>query len=72
MFASRRGRLSVLVIKHGKFLLSFYSILINVCTYKNWCEGISDMTALSLLGKGTVVTEKHSICSALLSGFLHN
>jgi hypothetical protein len=30
MFASRRGSLSAPVIKHGKFALSLYSILINV------------------------------------------
>jgi hypothetical protein len=34
MFASRRGSLSAPVIKHGKFVLSFYSILINVCIYR--------------------------------------
>jgi hypothetical protein len=45
MFASRRGFLSAPVIKQGKFVLSFYSILINVCTYRKWCEGISDTTA---------------------------
>jgi hypothetical protein len=28
--------------KHGKFVLSFYSILINVCMYRNWHEGISE------------------------------
>jgi hypothetical protein len=46
MFASRRGSLSAPVIKHGKFVLSFYSILINMCMYRKWCEGISDTTAL--------------------------
>jgi hypothetical protein len=40
MFASRRGALWTPVIKHGKFMLSFYSILIHVCLYRNWCEGI--------------------------------
>jgi hypothetical protein len=34
MFASRRGSLSAPVIKHGKFVLSSYSILINVCACK--------------------------------------
>jgi hypothetical protein len=46
MFASRRGSLTAPVIKHGKFVLSFYSILINVCMYRKWCEGVSDTTAL--------------------------
>jgi hypothetical protein len=31
MFASRRGSHSAPVLKHGKFVLSFYSIFINVC-----------------------------------------
>jgi hypothetical protein len=31
MFASRRGPISASVINHGKFVLSFYSIIINVC-----------------------------------------
>jgi hypothetical protein len=31
MFASRRGSISACVINHGTFVLSFYSILINVC-----------------------------------------
>jgi hypothetical protein len=31
MFASRSGSISAPVINHGKFVLSFYSILINVC-----------------------------------------
>jgi hypothetical protein len=45
MFA-RRVSLSAPVIKHGKFVLSFYSILLNVCMYRKWCEGISDTTAV--------------------------
>jgi hypothetical protein len=40
MFASRKGSLSAPVIKHGKFVLYFYSILINVCMYRKWCEGV--------------------------------
>jgi hypothetical protein len=31
MFPSRRGSLSAPVINHGKFVLSFYCIVINVC-----------------------------------------
>jgi hypothetical protein len=31
---ARRGSLSAPVMKHGKFVLSFYSILINVCMYR--------------------------------------
>jgi hypothetical protein len=42
-------------------MLTVYSILINVCMYRNWCAGIRDVTALSLAGKGTVVEEKRSI-----------
>jgi hypothetical protein len=61
IFISRRGSLSAPVIKHDKFVLSFYSILINVCMYRNWCEGISNATVLSLAGKATVVAEKRSI-----------
>jgi hypothetical protein len=34
MFASSRGSISARVINHGKFVLSFYSILINVCIEK--------------------------------------
>jgi hypothetical protein len=30
------------VIKYDKFVLSFNSFLINVCMYRNWCEGISE------------------------------
>jgi hypothetical protein len=71
MFANRKGSLSAPVIKHGKFVLSFYSILINVCMYRNLCEGISDTTALSLAEKDTVVAEQRSILSTLLSGFLY-
>jgi hypothetical protein len=37
----------------------------------NWCEGINNMTALLLVVKGTVVTEKRSTCSMLLSGSLY-
>jgi hypothetical protein len=51
MFASRKGSLSAPVIKQGKFLLSFYSIRINVCMHRNWCEGI--------------VAEIHSVHSTL-------
>jgi hypothetical protein len=65
MFASRRGSLSAPVIKNGKFVLSFCSILINVCMFRNWWEGISDTTALSLAGKGTVLAEKCSTRSML-------
>jgi hypothetical protein len=63
--------LSAPVIKHGKFVLSFYSILTNVRMYRKLCEGMSDTTAFSLAGKGTVVAEKRSIRSVLLSGFLY-
>jgi hypothetical protein len=35
MFASRRGSLPAPVIKHGKFVLSFYSILINEFKHGN-------------------------------------
>jgi hypothetical protein len=59
-------------IKHSKFVLSCYSILINVCMYRNWCERISDTTALSLAGKGTAVAEKRSIRSTLLPGSLYH
>jgi hypothetical protein len=45
MFVSRRGSLWAPVIKHGKFVLSFYSILIDLCMYRHWCEGISDTLA---------------------------
>jgi hypothetical protein len=31
MFPSRRGSLWKPVVKHGKFVSSFYNILINVC-----------------------------------------
>jgi hypothetical protein len=31
MFASRRGSILAPVINHGKFMLFFYGILINVC-----------------------------------------
>jgi hypothetical protein len=65
MFASIRGSLSAPVTKHGKLVLSFYNILINVCMYRNWREGINDTTALSLAGKGTVVAEKRSSRSTL-------
>lgn len=43
-----------------------------MCMYRNRCEGINEMTAFSLAGKGTAVTEKCSICSTLLSGFLQS
>jgi hypothetical protein len=52
-------------------VLPFNSILISVCMYRNWCEGISDATALSLAGKCTAVAEKRSIRSTLASGFLY-
>jgi hypothetical protein len=52
-------------------MLSFYSILTNVCMYGNWCEGIRDTTAFPQAGKGTAVVEKRSIRSTLLSGFLY-
>jgi hypothetical protein len=38
----QKWSLSTPVIKHGKFVLSFNSILINVCMYGNWREGISE------------------------------
>jgi hypothetical protein len=50
-------------------VLSFYSILINVCVYRNWREGIGDMTALSLVEKGTVVAEKRATHSTLYVQF---
>jgi hypothetical protein len=71
IFASRKEPLSAPVIKHGKFVLTFYSVLTNVCTYRNCCEGISNMAALSLAGKGIVVAEKRSNRSTMMSGFLY-
>jgi hypothetical protein len=51
MFASRRGPLPAPVIKHGKFVLSFYSILINV--RKLTWESASDCTLASGKGLGS-------------------
>lgn len=65
MFASRRESLSAPVIKNGKFVLSYCSILINVYMFRTRCERISNTTAVSLAGKGTVVAEKCSIPSKL-------
>jgi hypothetical protein len=36
-----------------------------MCMYKNWCEGITDATTLSLAVKGAVVAEKRSTHSAV-------
>jgi hypothetical protein len=74
MFAIRRGSLSAPVLKHGKFVLSFYSIL-KMCACRYWCEGISDTTALTIEGKGTAalsgegtaVAGKRSVRSTLQS-----
>jgi hypothetical protein len=72
MFASRRGSLSAPATKYGKFMLSFYSILYKCVHVQKLMWGISDTTALSLAGNGTVVAEKCSSRSTLLPGFLYH
>jgi hypothetical protein len=45
-------------MKHGKFVLSFYSILINVCKHGKLTSGNQRATAPLLAAKGSVVAEK--------------
>jgi hypothetical protein len=44
-------------------LLSFYSILINVCMHRIWCEGNQRQYCTLATGKGTAVAEKYSTLS---------
>jgi hypothetical protein len=61
MFASRRGSLWKPVIKHSKFVLSFYSILINVCKETDMRESANDCTLASGEGHGSCRETCHLI-----------
>jgi hypothetical protein len=52
MFASRRGSISAPVINHGKFVLSFYSIPINVSKETDMRESPNDSTFAGGEGQG--------------------
>jgi hypothetical protein len=71
MFVSRRGSLSTPVIKHGKFVLSFYSIPINVCKHGKLTSGNQRATALSLAAKGSIVAEKRRTRCPFKRSFPH-
>jgi hypothetical protein len=53
MFASRRGSISAPVIEHGKFVLSFYSILMCACKETDVRESPSDSTPSGWEGQGS-------------------